>query len=221
MRQHHDPDRYCFCHWRRAADLLRLKLASAASSEPQAITAADLIAKGPGDNAHVAVSDVYILESYSYYVYEDKPNDYEKVWIPAIAMSDPWVQKVQAMVAEAEARNPENPDYSALDSLSYPSDIKLVIYSKELGSAAEVDAFIQGTDFTGLVLNGVTKLDGEEMTELKKMYPDLDTENVYLVEHNRKPKGTGTTMLMMVGGVLLIFAGPALFFFTRKGKATE
>ena len=47
------------------------------------------------------------------------------------------------------------------------------------------------------------------------MYPSMDTDSVYLIEHNRKPKSTGTTMLMMVGGVLLMLACPALFFFGR------
>ena len=192
------------------------KLASAAASDPQSITAADLAANGPGENAHVAVTDAYILDSYSAYYYEDKPSEFEKVWIPAISMDDPYVAKIDELVAAAEANNPDDPDYTAVLELSYPTNIKLVIYSEELKSEGQVEAFMQQTNVTGLVMNELEKLDGEELTQLREMYPSLNTDNVYLIEHNRKPKSTGTTMLMMVGGVLLILAGPGLFFLGRN-----
>ncbi|MEM9347234.1 MAG: hypothetical protein AAGB26_11525 [Planctomycetota bacterium] len=191
------------------------KLASASETEPQKMTAAELAANGPGENAHVTITDAYILDSYSAYYYEDKPTVYEKVWIPAVAMDDPYVAKIDALVAEAEERNPNNPDFSAAMDLAYPTDIKIVIRSKELTSEGKVNNFLQETEVTGLVMNEIEKLDGEEFRELKKLYPSLDTNNIYLIEHNRKPRGTGTTMLMMVGGVLLMLAGPGLFVLGR------
>ncbi|MEM6260217.1 MAG: hypothetical protein AAGI37_18225, partial [Planctomycetota bacterium] len=191
------------------------KLASVAQAEPQSITAADLAANGPGDNAHVTITDTFILDGFSYSSREDKPTVYEEVWIPAISMQDDYVIKRDELIAEAQERNPGNPDYSAAEKLAYPSDIRLVIHSKELKSDREIEKFIYETEVTGLVMNEIEKLEGEELAYLKEMFPSLDTDTVYLIDHNRKPRGTGTTMLMMVGGVLLMLAGPGLFVLGR------
>lgn len=192
------------------------KLASAADTEPQTITAADLIANGPGDNAHVRVTDLYILDSYAYEGPDDGSDTYDKLWVPAIAMDDPWAVDIETKVEEAIAANPENPDFTAIDQIPYPTDLGLVIYTKDVGNAVAFDGFYQETELQGLIINEIENLKGDELSNLKQGYPSLDASKVLILEHNRKPKSGGTTMLMMVGGVLLILAGPALFFFTRS-----
>ena len=195
------------------------KLAGRADSEPQTITAADLIANGPGENAHVTVTDAYILESYYAYYYEDKPQELEDVYIPVVSMDDPWSLKVQQLVDEALEKDPNNPDFSALENVGSPDNIKLVIHSKELNSETAVDTFTLDTTFTGLVVNEIEDLDTEVLNGLRELYPSMDAGSVYLIEHNRKPKSAGATMGMMIGGVLLILAGPGLFFLGRSKSA--
>lgn len=191
------------------------KLASSADATPQSITAADFIANGAGDNANVTLTDAYILESYYAFYYEDKPSELKEVFIPIIAMDDPWVANVQKMVDDALERNPNNPDLSALMNLQAPDSVKVVLQSDSLKSEGAVESFAEKTEFTGLVVSKINTLDKEVVNGLKQLYPTLDTSG-YLIEHNRKPKSTGTTMLMMVGGVVLMLAGPGLFFIGRN-----
>lgn len=193
-----------------------MSLSNIADEKPQTITAAELIANGPGDNAHVIVTDLYVLDSYAYEGPQDKPNKFDKVWVPAIAMDDPWVLKAESLALEAEERNPDNPDYSALMNLSYPNNIKLVIYSKDLKSAGAVDEFIQGSEVKGLIINEIEDLKGDELKNLKKGYPSLDAKNVLIIEHNRTPAGSGLVMLIMAGGAVLFLAGPGLLLMARK-----
>jgi hypothetical protein len=56
------------------------KLSSAAKEQPQAITAAQLIANGPKENANVVVSDFILCEMA--YIYESKGSSWTKVYIP-------------------------------------------------------------------------------------------------------------------------------------------
>ena len=63
------------------------------------------------------------------------------------------------------------------------------------------------------------KLDAKTEQGLRDMYPSLaSSDEILVIEHNRKPRSAVTTMLMMVGGVLLMLAGPALFFVGKGGK---
>ena len=188
------------------------KLSSSASSEAQSISGTDIFANGYGDNAHVNITDLYILDSFAYEGPADNPSKYNKVWIPAIAMDDPWVAELDELIAQAEERNPNNPDYSAAMNKPYPTDIKLVIYSEDLNNDSEVGSFIEGTDVKGMVINDIEDLSGDELKNLQGAYPGLSPDNVLILEHNRTPTGTGLVMLMLGGGIVLFLAGPGLFF---------
>lgn len=192
------------------------KLASAADAEPQTITAKDLIANGYGDNAHVKVTDLYILDSYAYEGPENKPSQFDKLWVPAIATDHPYATKVDAMVADAFEANPSNPNLTAANQVPYPTDIGLVIYTKDINSESSFERFYQDTELQGLVINDIENLKGDELKNLKQGYPSLNADKVLIIEHNRKPKSGGVTMLLMVGGVLLMLAGPGLFFLGRS-----
>ena len=65
------------------------------------------------------------------------------------------------------------------------------------------------------VLSGMDEMSADELKELQKSL-SIDPNKVLILEHQRMPKSGGVTMLMLIGGVLLILAGPALFFLTRS-----
>lgn len=180
------------------------KLASSADSEPQTITAADLIANGYGDNAHVNIKDFEMITWETIVLTpEDNPNKFEKVWAPVIAFDDPYIQELQALPEDAQAAPP------------YKGQVALILYSTDIPGNGQLESVAMADTVQGLVINEIDKLGGDELKELKKSL-SIDPDKVIIVEHNRKPKSTGITMLMMVGGVLLILAGPALFFMGRN-----
>lgn len=180
------------------------KLASSADSEPQSITAADLIANGYGDNAHVNIKDFEMITWETIVLTpEDNPNKFEKLWAPVIAFDDPYIQELQALPEDAQTAPP------------YKGQVALILYSTDIPSNGQLESVAMGDTVQGLVINEIDKLGGDELKELKKSL-SIDPDKVIIVEHNRKPKSTGITMLMMVGGVLLILAGPAMFFIGRN-----
>ncbi|MBX2850366.1 MAG: hypothetical protein KTR15_01315 [Phycisphaeraceae bacterium] len=180
------------------------KLASAADSEPQTITAQDLIANGYDDNAHVSVKDFEMITWETIVLTpEDNPNKFEKVWAPMIAFDDPYIEELQALPDNAQTAPP------------YRGQVALILYSTDISSSGQLDSVAYQDTVQGLVINEIDKLGGEELKELKKSL-SIDPDKVIILEHNRKPKGTGTTMLMMVGGVLLMLVGPGMIFLGRN-----
>jgi hypothetical protein len=179
------------------------KLASAADTDPQTMTAAELIANGPGDNAHIILEDFQVIAWETIVLTpEDNENKYEKVWAPVITIDDPYIEEIQAL-----------PD-TALTTPPYREEIGLILYAKDISSGAELERVAMSETVQGLVINEIDKLSGDELKELQKSLK-IDPDKVIILEHNRKPKSGGLTMLMMAGGILLILAGPGLFFLTR------
>ena len=179
------------------------KLASAADTEPQTISAADLMANGYGDNAHVIVTDFQLITWETIVLTpEDNENKFEKVWAPVITADDPYMEELRALPDTAVAAPP------------YRDQIKLILYAKDISNSAELESAAMKDTVQGLVINEIDQLGGDELKELQKSL-SIDPDKVLVLEHKRTPKSGGLTMLMLVGGVLLILAGPALMFFTR------
>jgi len=179
------------------------KLASAADTDPQTMTAAELIANGPGDNAHILLEDFQVIAWETIVLTpEDNENKYEKVWAPVITIDDPYIEEIQAL-----------PD-TALTTPPYREEIGLILYSKDIASGAELERVAMNETVQGLVINEIDTLSGDELKELQKSLK-IDPDKVIILEHNRNPKSGGLTMLMMVGGILLILSGLGLFFVTR------
>ena len=133
------------------------KLASSASSDPQTITAADLIANGYGDNAHVSVTDFEMITWETIVLTpEDNPNKFEKVWAPVIAFDDPYIEELQAL--------PEN----ATTAPPYKGQVALILYAKDIKNGNVLESVAMKDSVQGLVINEIDKLGGDELKELKK-----------------------------------------------------
>lgn len=194
------------------------QLSSAADTEPQTISAEQLIANGPGDNAHVKVTGLFIMDNFVYEENEKEPGKYLKLWTPAIAETDPWAVEFYKKEAAAFEADAENPDFSFLDQMGMPERIGLVILTDEVKNDADFGAFYLNTELQGLVINKIDKLSGEELSLLSNAYGGIDADSVLVLEHNREPASTGKVALLGGGGLLLFLAGPGLFLVTRGKK---
>lgn len=180
------------------------QLASSADAKPQSITVADLVANGYGDNANVQLTDYWLLDSQSVIEYpEGNESTYNKIWAPVITADDPYVQTYMNS-------DPNQPPPA------YGDKVGIILYSKEINNDNEFRSAMAAGSIKGLVINQIDKISGEELKLLKQGVPGIDPDKVLVIEHNRKPKSTSTTMLMMVGGVLLMLAGPGLFVLGRN-----
>jgi hypothetical protein len=180
------------------------KLASSADSNPQTITAADLAANGYGDNAHVKMTDFFLLDTQSVVEYpEDNENRYNKIWAPVIELDNPYVDEYMD----------SNPNQAPP---AYRGKVGVILYSTDINNDNAFLSVMESGSVQGMIINDIDQISGEELSLLKQGLPGINEKTVLVLEHNRKPKSTGITMLMMAGGVLLMLVGPGMLFLGRN-----
>ncbi|HEV3257692.1 MAG TPA: hypothetical protein VG013_12475 [Gemmataceae bacterium] len=117
------------------------RLRSAASHTPQEIALQDLIAHGPGDNAHVIVKDYNLCENF---IYEsEKPNTdrWNKVWVPVVPA-----------VAKAPLQN---------GLAARTNHVDVLIKSTHVHNQGELTR-LTGPRLQGMVVNKIESLGSEE-----------------------------------------------------------
>ncbi len=181
-----------------------VKLKGIASSDAQEISCADLVGNGPGENAHVVISDFMMLQQA--YVYEGEENDMETVWIPAVPLNGPYHIKLKAYLDSMEGQEINSAN------LPMPQNINLVVKSSDMNNDAKFSAVAEADTIQGMVINEIEKLSGDELKIMRESYPGIDFSQVYILEHNRKPSGAGKMIGFFGGGALLSLVGLGLFF---------
>lgn len=188
-----------------------LRLASEAKPEPQTLTCEALGQNGPGDNAHIIMSD--FLLSPGGFVYEgDKAGTtYKTVWIPAVPLEGEYHRELKALL-DSEGNLPDN--------IPAPRDLRVILRSKNLKNDAAIGTLGDADTVQGLVINKISKLSGKELKLLQESYPGIDFAKVWILEHGRQPAGVGKTVGLVGGGVALILIAAALFIRGRQ-KASD
>jgi hypothetical protein len=176
-------------------------LASGASDTPQDITCADLAANGPGNNAHVRVTD---FKSMSNFIYRKSANgDWDTVWLPIIPPNAVVVPKGKRLIhSESKAVSKDIVDSSV---------IHVLIKTHTVHSQGDVESAMNRDSVEGLVINKIEHLNEKERELLRNAYPLMDVDTVCIVEEGRQPNG-GTGMLGLIGGIALILGGLVLIF---------
>ena len=70
-----------------------------------------------------------------------------------------------------------------------------------------------------IVMNAVQGLDGETRKILRKEYPAIDLDRIWIVEHGRTPMSGNLALAMTVGGGLLLVGAFVLLIRKRRPKA--
>jgi hypothetical protein len=176
-------------------------LASSALATAQDISCADLSANGPGDNVHVRVKD---FKCVSHYVYlKSTTGDWKTVWFPIVPPSAIKIPPGKHMIhANSKAVSKD-----LVDS----SQIHVLIKTHTVHSQGDVASALNNDSFEGLVVNKIEKLSDKERELFQNSYPQMDVDNVYILEDGRQPAG-GTGMLALIGGGLLLLCGLAILF---------
>lgn len=173
-----------------------MRLSRVAKETPQTIKCADLAAKGPGDNAHITLTDYDFTNQF---VYQSKSGGatWQKVYVPAIPQSGNLVELMKSHASP---------------------DIKVIVKSAKVHSEADLNALAKAGTFQGMVVNEIDSLGSDERKLLTESYPNIDFAKVWIVEHARHPSGSGKVFAFMGGGTTLAVAGVGLFLIGRKSK---
>lgn len=185
-----------------------MRLASAASKDPQTLSCAELAAKGPGDNAHVVLTDFLLCDQA--FIYEtkskSKSSEWKRVWVPLVPRDGDYVRKILAMA------NPDGP-------LPPPTDIRVLLKTSRVKDARELDPLGSSKSLTGLITNKIDSLGTKERKMLEESYPGIDFTKCYILDHDRKPASSGQIAGALGGGALLVLAGGAWLLAGRRQSA--
>ncbi len=163
------------------------RLAGKVEQVPAQVTVTELCAGGV-DNAHVTISDFYPTPDYV--AEENKTGQMKTVWQPVVCGDDYM-----------------NDNYS---------NVQLVLKTTSCRSQGELVRLLEQHTVTGVVVNEIEGLDSETKKLLRESYPNMDTDNVLIVDADRALPSKSAGLGMMVGGVGLTGAGVGGFALKKK-----
>lgn len=154
-------------------------LAGKAEAEPSQMRLQELIENGMGDNIHLTLTEVNCILDETV-VYGDQGPGGEIVNYDKV-----WIP------ATAEGGD---------------GSVKLIIKSTSAKTDGEVQAVASKATHTGLIVNDIESISGEER-QLLSTVPGVNLDAVYIFHESRAPSGTGMLILYYLGGLLLIGGG--------------
>lgn len=143
----------------RSSDASKL---GAVSKTPEAMTLAQLGARGPDGNANVTVSNVAFDAGY---IAETSKSKYGVESIRHI-----WA------VARVPGEAPGSP-------------VRVLVKNTRVNNKADADAFLATNAFPGLVINKIDRPGEDELRLLRSSYQGLDPDRVVMVHAFREPPG--------------------------------
>jgi len=171
-------------------------LAAHAKEQPQQISLADLAAKGPGDNAHIILTD-YLLCEFAF-VYEEKDGRWQKVWIPAVPLDGEYHQKLKAML---------DPDGKLKGEPPMPDDIRVIVKLPNARNNDDIGKVAEADTLQGVVVNSIESLGSKEKKILQDSYPRVDFGTCLIVEEGRRPASFAKRAGLLGGGIVLALVG--------------
>ena len=189
-------------------------LSSKAKSEPQRISLADLIARGPGDNIYLELSGLTPTLENSVVEYKKSRGGGEqkltKIWMPAVpgnAVAAP--NAAPAGPGGLPFGGPANGQAKTRGA------VQIVLYRK-ITSEAEAAALAGRGTYRGMIVNDIESLGSEERNLLTQGFPGTNWDRCYIFEVDREPAGAGKKAVLLIGGAILSLAGLAWIFFVSS-----
>lgn len=164
-----------------------MRLAKAAKPEAQVMTCEQLAARGPGENAHVRLTEFELLDNYIYR--EGKSGKWSTSYVPAVAPRVKDVPSVQA--------------------------VNVLIKSNQARDEAALYRLAEGP-IEGVVINVVSALGDEEKRLLSESYPTLNFDKCWIVEAGKRPASQGQVFGMLGGGAGLAVLGVGMLLVGGK-----
>ncbi len=171
------------------------QLAGAAKNTPKTISCEELIKSGPGDNAHVIVTDALPVTVTFVHRGGDDNSGWLTVWIPVIPATSESVERLKAALS---------PGSKPLDRMF--GQIELVVKSSNIHDRADLDRFKKTRTLQGLIISDVEQLSDKERDLLKSAYP-MGLGYPLLLEDGRRPSGIISRLFTIGAGIALLFVG--------------
>lgn len=175
--------------------LREMRLAVGASEAPQRLTLAQLAANGPGDNAHVVLTDFALCDGYVCIV---KVGRFDKL----ITGSDPTRKRWEGvyvplapLTTELRQRRARG---EAVARQAAPANVRVLLLSYGVHGAADLDRLDAESQIRGMVINSVQSLDRKTESLLRELYPGTDFGNCLIFQQGRRPTATTTSLVIVL-----------------------
>jgi hypothetical protein len=201
------------------------RLARMAKAVPQEMTVEKLLAEGPGDNAHVKLTDVFACNNAYLYEYKERQEGWSKVWVPLVARGGQYhlefeaaVEKVINELAEEFAKTGEQPQAKVIEAIEQraedlppPRDLRIILVSDRYRTEEDVGALDERNAFRGILVNEIESLNSDAQKLLSESYPQVDLNNCYILEEGRTLSGVGAQAGALLFGLLAFAIGVSMF----------
>ena len=189
------------------------KLGNDASQTPVAVDLAKLESGEPLPNVHVKVGEHLCIYTASVYRYKTSSSGEEATassrvefaYFPIISQEHPWFEEARTVIARHGGEVDAVPEKEWPEIKQFAVLVKTSTRFPTVGSIP--DEWGEGETVSGLVINRVKKLSGEERDLVQQSFPKLDLEKVLILEEGRRPKSTAASLSMAGGGALLAMVG--------------
>lgn len=175
-----------------------MMLSSKGSVIPQTIKCADLIAKGPGNNAHIVLTDFVPVAQYFVCRGKNDKGPWKEVYMPAVEAGGEWHMQVLEKL-RTEGNN--------IQQLPEPQNVRVLLKLTDVLDEAHMNSKVEPKTLEGTIINSITSLSGEEARILRHGYPQLNVESCYVLEVGRKPNSPAFAIGMLALGMLGTVAG--------------
>lgn len=193
------------------------QVGSDASPEPVDVDLAALEAGEPLPDNHVKIGLHHSLYNSSVFYFEGeegnkrmKPSS-KLIWLytPLISDKHPYMQGLRRLEKKYGSirKIPRNADWPPL------KDFVVILKSNAYKTVGDVPSGRKPyASVTGLVINRIESLGDEEQRLIRQKFPKIDFDEVYIVEHGRKPSSRGGAIAFIAVGAVMVLMCVALFF---------
>lgn len=195
----------------------KLRLAATASDTPQTLTLAQLIAKGPGDNAHVLVTDCVPAMNYAFSYQKGK---YESVSKDQ-AENRNWTAVYVPLVPLTPDMKFRRANHQDIRAALEPSAVRVIVIPNCAKNKASTDSWCDNTTrVQGMVVNLITSLDSQTEKLLKERYPGTDFSRCWIIREGETPARAGTQLAIITASTAGVILG-VLYFLIRFLKRRQ
>lgn len=204
------------------------RLTQNSQAEATYVELAELEAGLEPDNAHLVIGPHWMVSEGCVFNYETSTFSDEltpssrlnHAYFPLISETHPYNVAIDHLYATYG-------DLNAVPDDQWPAfeNFRVLLKTTAYPTYGDLPEYwVQAEGVQGLVINRVKQLDGEETALLLESYPDVDLEQLLVLEAGRKPIGSVVGYAMMGGGAVLALGGIALFLplaARRRSRASE
>ncbi|MBN2444644.1 MAG: hypothetical protein JXJ04_25035 [Spirochaetales bacterium] len=202
-------------------------LVSGAKTEPLEIDLAEIENNTSIDNNYINIGPHIALYSGSIFEYEydrsgnsdytgNSPLNY--TYYPIISESHPYFDEVDKLEKE----------YGSVDDI--PDDLwpgidyfSVLVRTTDFKIVRDIpDDWRYEENVSGILINKIKSLDNEEKKLLQETFPDMDMEEVLLLEKDRVPGSPIIPYFLLTSGLILIMTGIGIIIkLSRENKGTS